>query len=294
MKWIVTDALAGKTVSQQLRLLGISQRERRRLRREATVFCNGGRVDFHTLPPCAAEISLEWPVPARPPAWHIPLDIRYEDAQYIVVNKPAGMLVHATAKEREKTFLHALSAYFERHDTDAYPHLVQRLDKNTSGFVLVAKSPQAQHALNRNHLASVERTYRALVPGRFFTPYAEIAWPIARRKDSIILREVNLTAGKPAVTYVTRLAANQQLSYLGIRLKTGRTHQIRVHLAHLGYPLLGDDLYGGSRDILARQALHAATLTFMQPYTGQTVRVSAPLAPDMNAVLERHLSHYFR
>lgn len=158
----------------------------------------------------------------------------------------------------------------------------------------MAKSPQAQHALNRNHLASVERTYRALVPGRFFTPYAEIAWPIARRKDSIILREVNLTAGKPAVTYVTRLAANQQLSYLGIRLKTGRTHQIRVHLAHLGYPLLGDDLYGGSRDILARQALHAATLTFMQPYTGQTVRVSAPLAPDMNAVLERHLSHYFR
>ena len=105
---------------------------------------------------------------------------------------------------------------------------------------------------------------------------------------------MNLIAGKPAVTYVTRLAANQQLSYLGIRLKTGRTHQIRVHLSHLGYPLLGDDLYGGARDILTRQALHAATLTFMQPYTGQTVRISAPLAPDMNAVLERHLSHYFR
>ncbi|WP_298465808.1 RluA family pseudouridine synthase [uncultured Mitsuokella sp.] len=217
----------------------------------------------------------------------LPLDIRYEDDFLVIVNKPAGQLVHPTTKEAHGTLGNALLAWYARHGEHHAFHPVHRLDRDTSGLVLIAKEPQVQYQLTtgRDGKKAFTREYLALIEGTLTPASGLIDAPIARALPSIILRKVAPPpAGKEARTHYETVRTNGKLSLLHLMLDTGRTHQIRVHLAHLGHPLLGDDLYGGSCTLLARQALHAWRLSFRHPMTHEFVVVTAPLPSDMQRI----------
>ena len=158
-------------------------------------------------------------------------------------------------------------------------HPCHRLDRNTSGLLLIAKRPEVQYYFTK-HQGAVRREYLALAEGTLAPPAGTIDAPIARALPSIILRCV-APAGKPARTHYRTEASDGRYSLLRLMLETGRTHQIRVHLAHLGHPLLGDDLYGGRTDAIARHALHAARLTLRHPRTEESLTVEASLPADM-------------
>ncbi|WP_303105945.1 RluA family pseudouridine synthase [uncultured Mitsuokella sp.] len=217
----------------------------------------------------------------------LPLDIRYEDDFLVIVNKPAGQLVHPTTKEAHGTLGNALLAWYARHGEHHAFHPVHRLDRDTSGLVLIAKEPQVQYQLTtgRDGKKAFTREYLALIEGTLTPASGLIDAPIARALPSIILRKVAPPpAGKEARTHYETVRTNGKFSLLHLVLDTGRTHQIRVHLAHLGHPLLGDDLYGGSCTLLSRQALHAWRLSFRHPMTHEFVVVTAPLPSDMQRI----------
>ncbi|MGP1574149.1 RluA family pseudouridine synthase [Selenomonas sp.] len=211
----------------------------------------------------------------------IPLDILYEDTALLIINKPAGMLIHPTGGEHHHTLANAVLFHYETHGEKHAFHPVHRLDRQTSGLVLIAKEPHIQHRLSKHD--AIERIYLAVIEGVLPKPCGTIDLPIARRRGSIIERMI-APEGKRAVTHYATLVQTGGLSLLALRLSTGRTHQIRVHLAHLGHPLLGDDLYGKRTNRLRRQALHACNIRFRHPSNGEDIKVHAPLPADMSAL----------
>lgn len=203
-------------------------------------------------------------------------DIAFENDSLVVFNKPAGMPVHPSAKHRDDT-LGNLFAYL-------YPELVfrpvNRLDKDTSGLCIIAKDPYAASRLG----GDCRKTYYAAVHG-LTEQSGTIDAPIARQMESVILRCVR-EDGRAAVTHFERIARTEKYSLLKIRLETGRTHQIRVHFSFLGHPLAGDDLYGGCREHIGRQALHCGEITFTDPVSSETVTVTAPLPEDISGLFK--------
>lgn len=216
----------------------------------------------------------------------IPLDIRYEDDYLLVVNKPAGMLVHPTTKESSATLGNAILYHFQQNGEYHAFHPVHRLDRDTSGLVLIAKEPQIQSQLAPKGEKKFTREYLAIVPGRLEPPAGEINAPIARALPSIIKRCVT-EDGQPSLTYYQTVKTNGELSLVELRLATGRTHQIRVHMAHSGHPLLGDFLYGGDHAIIDRQALHAFRLSFVHPQTGEPIVITADPPADIAEIIAR-------
>jgi len=238
----------------------------------------------------------------------IPLAIVYEDESILVVNKPAGMVVHPGAGNRRGTLVHALLAHAPGIATvggAGRPGIVHRLDKDTSGLLVVAKTPATYlrlvEAISRRE---VNREYLTLVWGEPRDRSSRIAEPVGRHpKDR--KRMAVTPKGRVAATNYRMLQSFGWASYLECRLETGRTHQIRVHLSHLGHPVLGDATYGGgprrvlnlpegirklARDIvetMPRQALHAARLAFSHPATGERLSLEAPLPADFSAALDR-------
>ena len=222
--------------------------------------------------------------PSNIQAENLPLDIRYEDDWLLVVNKPAGQLVHPTTQESGGTLGNAILCHYEQQKEEHAYHPVHRLDRETSGLVLIAKQPQIQFKLSPKGIKSFCREYLALIPGRLTPPDGIVDAPIARALPSIILRKVS-PEGKPARTHYETIKTNGRLSLIHLTLETGRTHQIRVHMAHLGHPLLGDELYGGAPELIRRQALHAFRLSFVHPMTGENLVITAPLPEDMNRIV---------
>lgn len=219
---------------------------------------------------------------------NLPLDICYEDAAVLVVNKPAGQIVHPLVKEPHGTLGNAVLGYYARTGQQHGFHPVHRLDRQTTGLVLIAKEPQVQYQLSRNGQQLFHRAYLALIPGALAPASGSIALPLGPAPGSYV-RQMVTPQGKPALTYYrtlrTGLIADIPVSLVELTLATGRTHQIRVHLAHLGHPLLGDDFYGGDTRLLPRQALHAYHLTFTQPLSGETINLTTPLPADMAALV---------
>ena len=209
----------------------------------------------------------------------LPLDIRYEDEWLLVINKPAGQLVHPTTKESCGTVGNALMHYFTSNGEAHAFHPVHRLDRDTSGLLLIAKEPQIQYQLSPKGCKNFKREYQAIIEGQLKPPDGIIDAPIARALPSIILRKVS-SDGQPARTHYRTIKQGSGLSLIELELETGRTHQIRVHMAHLGHPLLGDDLYGGNMDYIQRQALHAFRLSFKHPMTGENLIITAPPPAD--------------
>lgn len=244
----------------------------------------------------------------------MPLVIIYEDEWCLVVDKPAGVVVHPVKDYDHGTLANGVAYHLRERGEEVVARPVQRIDRNTSGLVLFAKNPAVagqlaaelqKHKLDRRYLAFVH----GQVPpaqGRIDVPIRRV-WghPVAREAavgprlpeqeallaaaaaEGKVLRDDWKAAGQRAVTDWEVLQRWPDVTLLALRLETGRTHQIRVHMAYLGHPLVGDELYGGEGAILGRQALHAASLAFVHPVTGELLQLESTLPPDLVALMQR-------
>lgn len=211
---------------------------------------------------------------------YVPLDIVYEDDFLMIVNKPAHLAVVPTIGNHEVTLAHGLIHYYDHLQLPYTVHIVTRLDKNTSGLMLIAKH-QLAHGLFKE--VEINREYLALVEGTLTKKCGEIIEPIARAQDSIIKRCVSIS-GKYAKTCYRVLKTFHHMSYVKIKLETGRTHQIRVHFSHIGHPLVGDTLYGAKRNRCDRHALHCHALKFVHPYTKALIELTLPWPNDLPVI----------
>ncbi|TWI55753.1 RluA family pseudouridine synthase [Halalkalibacter nanhaiisediminis] len=228
-------------------------------------------------------------------AENIPLDIVYEDSDVIVVNKPRGMVVHPAPGHYSGTLVNALMYHCK--DLSGIngvirPGIVHRIDKDTSGLIMVAKNDQAHESLVEQLKAkTTKRLYKAVVHGVIPHQHGTIEAPIGRDKKDRQSMTVTEENSRDAVTHFTVLEVFDTFTYVQCELETGRTHQIRVHMKYIGYPLAGDPKYGPKKKTLDidGQALHAAVLGFIHPRTGEEMVFEAPLPADMEELL-----HYLR
>jgi 23S rRNA pseudouridine1911/1915/1917 synthase len=232
---------------------------------------------------------LEHPSEQPYKAENIALDVVFEDDSVIVINKPPGLVVHPGAGNWEGTLLNALLHHAPQLEHIPRAGIVHRLDKDTSGLLVVAKTLEAQTYLVRALQArDVRRVYWAVAMGVFERPGGEVEVPIGRH-PAHRTRMAVVENGKPARTSYEVLKQYRQAAWVECRLHTGRTHQIRVHMAHIGHPLVGDSLYTGHRRIEAhfhRQALHAYRLGFVHPLTNVHVEWEAPMPDDFRQLIE--------
>jgi 23S rRNA pseudouridine1911/1915/1917 synthase len=293
-RWIahtVAAEEAGKTVEQILvESMRISRRMIQRLTRAKGVQLNR-RPAYLSRPVRVGDVvtaRVEWaeesglrPVPME-------LAIAYEDADLMVLDKPPFLLVHPTAPQHDATLAHGVAHHLQERGIQAKVRPIHRIDRDTSGLVLFAKTAVAHHRLDlqlREH--TLRREYLAFVEGSVEGEEGVIDAPIGRHPRSHDLRAVR-DEGEPAITrfrVVERLAG---ATLLALELETGRTHQIRVHLAHLHHPLIGDRAYGARESaLIRRQALHSARLSFLHPTTEAPLVVEAPLPPDLQQLRDR-------
>ena len=244
----------------------------------------------------AFRLAVPEPEPAHNEAQDIPLEIVFEDEHLLVLDKPAGLVVHPAAGNADGTLVNALLHHCGGSLSGiggvARPGIVHRIDKDTSGLLVVAKTDVAHEGLSRQFAAhSIDRRYLAIVTGVPKAAQGSVDAPLARSPAN--RKKIAIAApgkGKRAVTHWTRLTVLSEATLVECALETGRTHQVRVHMAHLGHPLLGDPVYGRSgkahRDLLKsldfqRQALHAAQLGFTHPVTKHRLSFSSGMPPDM-------------
>ncbi|CAH0209499.1 Ribosomal large subunit pseudouridine synthase D [Peribacillus sp. Bi96] len=216
----------------------------------------------------------------------IPLNVRYEDEFVLVVAKPPSMNTIPSREHPNGSLANGLAGYYKKMGIQATIHIVTRLDRDTSGLVLIAKHRHIHHLLSEQQKSGqVKRRYQAIAEGLVKGPKGEVVAPIGRKSTSIIEREVR-EDGRYACTLYEVLAHTDTLTFLKLELQTGRTHQIRVHMAHIGHPLAGDDLYGGNRREIPRQALHCFELKFLHPFTKEMMLFQEELPEDMTRLLE--------
>lgn len=219
------------------------------------------------------------------PPVEIPLDIVYEDEDLLVVNKPADMPIHPSLNNYCNSLANALAWYYEKQGVPFTFRCINRLDRDTSGLTIIAK-----HMLSAGILSGmvarreIHREYLAIVRGRICPEAGTIDAPIGRLEGSIIERRVD-PKGERAVTHYALKAYKNGHSLLSVHLETGRTHQIRVHMKYIGFPLIGDRLYNPDTEFITRQALHSYRLQFEHPITGKPMDFTAPLPEDMLQVL---------
>lgn len=261
---------------------GVSKRLLTKLKRqEGGITCGGKLIrSIDTVAPGDVLVLRIDDSSFLEPNSSLSVPVVYEDDSLVVFDKPSGMPVHPSIKHQGDTLGNCFAAMYP--DLTFRP--VNRLDRDTSGLCLVAKDAHAANLLQ----GSFGKVYYAAVHGITDTE-GTIDAPIARERESIILRCVR-SDGQSAVTHYKRIACNDKYSLEEIRLETGRTHQIRVHFAHIGHPLAGDDMYGGLRDDIGRQALHCGELTFTAPMTGESVTVRSPLPEDIAELTGNGLS----
>lgn len=215
-----------------------------------------------------------------------PVDIVFETKQYLVLNKPAGLLSVPAHRAPSDSVVNRLLAYFQPDQPDAVPHVVTRLDRDTSGLMLVAKTAIAHARFSQYHKDIFIKKYRALVHGSFETTSGLIDQPIGQLLASV--KHAVMLTGKPAQTRYQVLHQTESAAQVELQLLTGRTHQIRVHLAYLGHPLFGDQLYG-KPDGFGRQALNCCELQFPDPFTKAPVQLKIPDPADMQELLKKCL-----
>lgn len=219
----------------------------------------------------------------------IKLEILFEDPFILVVNKPAGMSTIPSREHPNGSLANALVGYYEDIGIRATSHIVTRLDRDTSGIVLIAKHRHVHHLLSKQQQnGHVKRTYEAFAEGSLKSDTGSIEEPIGRRSDSIIQREVRKD-GQYACTHYKVLKRYKEFSHVELILETGRTHQIRVHMSFIGHPLLGDDLYGGNLFLIERQALHCKKIHFIHPFNFMEMDFTAPIPLDMDEIIKAAL-----
>jgi 23S rRNA pseudouridine1911/1915/1917 synthase len=285
----------GKRLDQFLRER-LPQYSRARLQdwiEQGRVLVNGSREKRSFLLKGAERIDVEPAelAPLRATPEDLPLEVLYEDSDVIAINKPAGMVVHAGAGQHSGTLVNAVLHRFRKLSTvagDLRPGIVHRLDRFTSGVILVARNDAAHRNLAGQFASrEVEKIYLALVHGRVKKDQGRLTTPIARDPIRRTRMTARLASGRQASTSYQVLKRFDKFTLLEVKIGTGRTHQIRVHLASVGHPVVGDKLYGAPASALGRYFLHARQITFTSPSTGERITVTAPLASELEQYLNR-------
>ncbi|MDS1029007.1 RluA family pseudouridine synthase [Bacillota bacterium LX-D] len=271
-----------------LKRLQISHSLLVKLKQQQKITVNGNQVftNYLVKPGEIVQIDLNLIEENQISAENIPLDIVYSDDDFLVINKPAGMPVHPSRRHQSATLANAVAYYWQQQNKHLLFRPISRLDKDTSGLILIGQNQFAHQGLAKQlSQKQVLRAYVALVEGNIKTEAGTINFPIGRKEGSSIERTVlldsNSDRGQTAVTHYRVLQQFKGYTLLALQLETGRTHQIRVHLSYLGHPLCGDTLYGGSSTLIGRQALHADKLSFLHPRFKQKLNFSIPLPTDM-------------
>ena len=210
------------------------------------------------------------------------LDIIYEDDVLLIVNKPSGQPTIPSREHPSATLANYVAYYYELKSIPSTVHILTRLDRDTSGIVCLVKNRHIHHIMNNGSV--MNKTYEAIVHGKMGSHSQEIIAPIGRKGSSIIEREVS-EDGLFAHTDVSVIRSYSDFTHVKCIIHTGRTHQIRVHLAHIGNPIAGDDLYGGDMKHILRQALHCASVEINHPLTGNRIIITCPLPEDMEKLL---------
>ena len=259
-----------------------------RMLEEGAVTLGGkpAKKNTKTAPGDVVEVTLPDPQPVEVVPQNIPLDIVYEDPDLLVLNKASGVAVHPGPGHYNDTIGNFLLHYYDSRGEEGDFHPVHRLDRGTSGLMVVARHPHAQEILKGQlHTADFHRTYLAVCEGAPEPPAGTVDAPLGPREGSLVEQCVR-PDGKPARTRYETLWTDGTRSLLRLELDTGRTHQIRVHMAYLGHPLVGDFLYGmEAPELIPRPALHSWQVTFRHPITAQELTFTAPLPRDMEALL---------
>lgn len=303
LTYIITEADIPLTVKGFLKRQGFSSRNLIDLKKlPDSILLNGQNAymnakispgDELTVSICEEE-SSEKIVPVE-----LPLEIIYEDEDLMVINKPAGMPIHPSMNHYDNSLANALAWYFTMQNKPFIFRCVNRLDKDTSGLTIIAKHMVSAGMLSAmvaakgtgaalsgsQPSATILREYLAIVRGNVTPSSGTINAPIARKEGSVLERTVDFEKGESAITHYRTVSTKNGYSLLSITLETGRTHQIRVHMKYLGYPLIGDYLYNPDTEVIARQALHSHRLSFVHPITHKPMEFTAPLPPDMQSVL---------
>ncbi|MCA1056723.1 RluA family pseudouridine synthase [Rossellomorea aquimaris] len=291
IEWKVPSVFEGKLLREFLIDRRISKRTLTSVKFDGgMITVNGNEVNVrHTLK-AGDDVKLTFPpehssvklIPEE-----VPLDIVYEDGDVLVVNKPSGMSSIPSKEHTSGTLANAIAGYYRANDLSYAVHIVTRLDRDTSGLVLIAKHRHVHHLFSiQQQNREISREYEALAEGVMNEVEGLIDQPIGRKETSIIEREVRAD-GQSAKTRFVVMDQYPHAARLTVRPLTGRTHQIRVHMASIGHPLLGDDLYGGKTNLMNRQALHCRSLSFFHPLTHEWVNVEAQVAEDMNAAMRQ-------
>lgn len=296
VEFYVEPAAEGRMLQNYLEgAKGISAKAIKRLKYQGAVLLNGQRTLLNAKVHEGDHLALIYPPQANNPyvtPEQIPLEIMYEDEELLVVAKQHYLCVHPTKGHPEGTLANGVLYHWQSKGEQAHFHLMNRLDMDTSGLVLIAKSTYAaQQLFNQQQAGRINRAYLALVTGWLESAEGTIDLPIARVAGRTTKRLIS-SEGQRAITHYQvreRLmdkVENTGYTFLDISLETGRTHQIRVHFSHLGHPLVGDTMYGGiATTDLGRQFLHAYRLAFDHPVTGERKEFSQELPEDLAAYL---------
>lgn len=286
----ITEEDAGLRIEQYLRRHGYSRQNLTELKKMPESVLLNDIWSYLTQPLSAGDILViriqETAVSEKIPPTALPLDILYEDEDILVVNKPAGMPIHPSMNNYYHSLANACAYYYQQQNKPFIFRCTNRLDRDTSGVTVIAK-----HMLSSNILSSyaykhqIDREYLAIVRGNVTPVSGTIDAPLSRKSGSVIERVVDFEHGERAVTHYQVIAEKNGHSLVSLHLETGRTHQIRIHMKYLGFPLIGDYLYNPDMEFINRQALHSHCLRFAHPITGETMEFTAPLPDDMKQVL---------
>lgn len=269
------DGLAGAPMQAVLRRVPIPPKLLSKLMHGKGLLLQGPVLRLHLFPKERIDFPPDW----------MELNILYEDEFTLVVGKPAGIEVHPSEHGQRRTLAHAVAAYYDMSGQEVRIRHIHRIDKDTTGPVLYAKNEFAHYQYDKDMREKrIERVYLALAEGVIARDKGTIDKPIGQDRHHSTRRRISET-GDAAVTRYQVVERFDDHTLVRLRLETGRTHQIRVHLASIGHPLAGDGMYGGSRKVMSRQALHGEQLIWRHPWTGEKQQVRAPLPDDLAQAL---------
>lgn len=290
-QYTVTKEDTDKEVRTLLRhKFNLSSKMRTKIKYGKLVFLNGDPVEGWIKPMEGDLISIALPLEkSNFEPEDIPIDVIYEDEDLLIINKSKGITVHPTKGCPSHTLANAIMKYMLDKGDSYKIRFVNRLDTDTSGLIIVAKNSHSQFNIsNQMKAKTVEKSYKALVNGIIEQDDFTIDLPIGRPSMDDVRRGVMIEGGCPSLTHVKVLKRfPKSFTLVELKLETGRTHQIRVHLSHIGHPIVGDWLYGGNNPfIIDRQALHAYKLSFIHPFNGEKLILEAPLPDDILKAIE--------
>ena len=290
LEYIITDEFHNKTIEQVLKTFEFPHQAIIQLKKTEKGILRNGTWAYTSEKLNPGDILtlhlVEDVVPSSIEPIFVPLQIIYEDEDLLVIDKAANMPIHPSMNHHEGTVANGLMYYFKEQGKEFTFRAINRLDRDTSGLTMVAKHLLSGGILSRQvSTKEIKRTYQAICQGKL-PEQGTIDAPIARVADSTIERCVDFEKGERAVTHYKRIAYDEEkeLSLVELQLETGRTHQIRVHLKHLGYPIIGDFLYNPDYTYCQRQALHSASLKFTHPITKKEMHFASSLPEDLKCI----------